>query len=82
MNEIIFLVEEADEGGYIAKALGESIITQSETLTELKEMIKDAVKCHFDPPHLPPLVHVCNADSNFMPFETTISRKSPSGERD
>jgi hypothetical protein len=33
MNEIIFLVEESDDGGYIAKALGESIITQSETIT-------------------------------------------------
>ena len=48
MNEIIFLVEESDEGGYTAKALGESIITQSETIEELKAMIKDAVKCHFD----------------------------------
>jgi len=58
MNEIIFLVEEADEGGYIAKALGESIITQSETLTELKEMIKDAVKCHFDLAHLPKMIRL------------------------
>jgi hypothetical protein len=58
MNEIIFLVEEADEGGYIAKALGESIVTQSETLTELKEMIKDAVKCHFDEIHLPKMIRL------------------------
>ena len=56
MNEIIFLVEEADEGGYIAKALGESIITQAETLDELKEMAKDAVRCHFDEDKLPKLI--------------------------
>ncbi len=47
MNEIIFIVENADEGGYTAKALGHSIFTQGETLDELKENIKDAIKCHF-----------------------------------
>jgi len=58
MNELIFLVEEADEGGYIAKALGESIVTQSETLGELKEIIKDAVRCHFDAIHLPKAIRL------------------------
>jgi len=58
MNELIFLIEESDEGGYIAKALGESIVTQSETLAELKEMIKDAVKCHFDVEHLPKMIRL------------------------
>jgi predicted RNase H-like HicB family nuclease len=56
MNEVIFLIEEAAEGGYIAKALSESIITQAETLDELKSMVKDAVRCHFDPENLPKLV--------------------------
>lgn len=32
MNEIIFLVEEADEGGFVARALGASIFTQGDTL--------------------------------------------------
>lgn len=58
MNEIIFLVEEAGEGGYIAKALGESIITQAESLEELKAMIKDAVKCHFDLNKLPKMIRL------------------------
>jgi hypothetical protein len=58
MNELIFLVEEADEGGYIAKALGESIITQSESIDELKIMIKDAVKCHFDLDNLPKMIRL------------------------
>lgn len=48
MNELIFLVEEDPEGGYNAKALGENIFTQGDTMKELKEMIKDAVECHFD----------------------------------
>jgi hypothetical protein len=47
MNEIIFLVEPDIESGYIAQALGESIITQADDLESLKEEIKDAVHCHF-----------------------------------
>jgi hypothetical protein len=31
MNELIFLVENAPEGGYTARALGESIFTEAET---------------------------------------------------
>ncbi len=58
MNELIFLVEEAGEGGYTAKALGESIFTQSETIDGLKEMIRDAVKCHFDLNKLPKMVRL------------------------
>ncbi|MBI5683485.1 MAG: 2-oxoisovalerate dehydrogenase [Verrucomicrobia bacterium] len=48
MSEIIFEVREADEGGYIARALGYSIFTEAETLEELRAMVKDAVTCHFD----------------------------------
>jgi hypothetical protein len=47
-NEIIFLVEESLEGGFEAKALGFSIYTQAETMDELKEMVLDAVRCHFE----------------------------------
>jgi predicted RNase H-like HicB family nuclease len=49
MSEIIFIVETSEEGGYTAKALGQSIFTEGETLDELKKNVKDAVKCHFDP---------------------------------
>ena len=38
-SEIIFLVEESPEGGYEAKALGESIYTQAESLDELRTMV-------------------------------------------
>jgi predicted RNase H-like HicB family nuclease len=47
MTEIIFLVEEDIEGGYIARSLSDSIFTQAEDLIELREMVKDAVHCHF-----------------------------------
>ena len=56
MNEIIFLIEEAVEGGYNARALGESIFTQGETLEEIKLNIKEAVDCHFDEGKKPKLL--------------------------
>lgn len=58
MSEIIFIIENSDEGGYTAKALGYSIYTEGETLDELKENIKDAVKCHFDAKKLPHIVRL------------------------
>ena len=48
MEEIIFVVEESDEGGYIAKALGVSIVTEADNMEELKGAVKDAVHCHFE----------------------------------
>ena len=48
MNEIHFLVEEAPEGGYTARALGHSIFTEADSWEELKAAAQDAVRCHFD----------------------------------
>jgi predicted RNase H-like HicB family nuclease len=58
MNEVFFLVEEALEGGYNARALGESIFTEGDTLDELKKNIRDAVQCHFDSGHLPKIIRL------------------------
>ncbi len=48
MSEIIFLVENAVEGGYTARALGESIFTEGDDVEELRVNIRDAVDCHFE----------------------------------
>jgi hypothetical protein len=48
VDEIIFEVEEADEGGYTARALGQAIFTEAESLDELRDNVRDAVRCHFD----------------------------------
>jgi hypothetical protein len=48
MEEIIFVVEESPEGGYIAKALGVAIFTEAESIEEMRSQVVDAVKCHFD----------------------------------
>jgi hypothetical protein len=58
MNEIIFLIEEAAEGGYIARALGHSIFTEAESLDDLRDQIRDAVKCHFDEGQSPKLIRL------------------------
>jgi hypothetical protein len=58
MSEVIFLIEDAPEGGYTAKALGYSIYTQADTWDELKLAIQDAITCHFDEPERPALVRM------------------------
>lgn len=58
MNEIIFLVEEAPEGGYTARALGESIFTEADDLPALREQIRDAVHCHFDEGRAPKMIRL------------------------
>lgn len=58
MSEIIFVVEHAPEGGYVARALGESIHTQAETVAELHERVRDAVHCHFDQGSAPAMIRL------------------------
>lgn len=48
MTELIFVVKEALEGGYTARALGQSIFTEAATPAELRANINEAVDCHFD----------------------------------
>lgn len=58
MNEIIFVVEASPEGGYLAKAAGESIFTEADTIDQLHEQVRDAVRCHFDPAVAPKLIRL------------------------
>ena len=57
-SEIIFLIENSIEGGYEAKALSHSIYTEADTIDELKEMIRDAVKCHFNEKERPKIIRL------------------------
>ena len=57
-SEVIFLVEESDEGGYQAKALGESIFTEADDLAILKENVKEAVLTHFDEGTAPSIIRL------------------------
>ena len=58
MNELIFMVEEAPEGGFAARALGESIFTEADTIAELPSKVRDAVRCHFEEGKAPKIVRL------------------------
>ena len=58
MSELIFVVEEAPEGGYIARALGESIFTEADTLAELPGKVREAVRCRFEEGQAPKVVRL------------------------
>jgi hypothetical protein len=58
MIEIIFVLEEASEGGWTARALGQSIFTEADTLDELYENVRDAVRCHFDEADRPKVIRL------------------------
>ena len=56
MKEMFFIVQEDQDGGYTARAVGQAIFTEAETVKELKENIKEALLCHFDNPEDMPKV--------------------------
>jgi hypothetical protein len=58
MKELIFVVEDAPEGGFTAQALGESIFTEAEDLKTLQDKVRDAVKCHFETGQAPAVVRL------------------------
>ena len=59
MNEIVFVVEEAPEGGLTARAVGESIFTQAANMAEIHVQVRDAVRCHFERDSRPKVIHLC-----------------------
>ena len=58
MTEILFVVEEAPEGGYTARSVNASIFTEAENLVALREAVRDAVRCHFDEPDRPRMIRL------------------------
>ncbi len=58
MGELIFVVEEAPEGGYTARALNAPIFTEADTLVDLPDQVRDAVRCHFDEGQAPKVIRL------------------------
>ena len=58
VSEIVFVVEEAQEGGLVARALGASIVTEADDLAQLRQQVRDAVRCHFDEGRLPKVIRL------------------------
>lgn len=66
MNELIFIVEEAPEGGFVARALGQSIFTESDTRAELPEKVRDTVRCHFEEEKRPKVIRLHHVHEEVM----------------
>lgn len=58
MSEVVFLVEDAQEGGFTARALGTSIFSEADTLDELRAVIRDAVACHYGDAERPKVIRL------------------------
>jgi hypothetical protein len=58
MVEIVFVVDEAPEGGFTARAVGESIFTEADTLDDLRANVRSAVECHFDDGQSPKVIRL------------------------
>ncbi|MBU2809511.1 MAG: hypothetical protein WCY91_00205 [Acidithiobacillus sp.] len=58
MSEIHFIVEEAPEGGFIARAVGADIFTEADDLPALHALVRDAVHCHFEDAQCPSLIRL------------------------
>ncbi len=58
MTEILFTVVEAPEGGLTASAVGYSIVTEADTLDELRSNVREAVDCHFEEGTAPKLIRL------------------------
>lgn len=57
-TEIVFTVEQAPEGGFIARAAGQAIFVEAEDEADLHMQVRDAVSVHFDPGQLPKLIRL------------------------
>jgi len=58
MTEIHFIVEEAPEGGFVARAVGADIYTEADSIEDLHTQVRDAVHCHFDDGDRPSLIRL------------------------
>lgn len=58
MSEIHFIVEEAPDGGFVARAVGVDIFTEAEDLSALRAQLRDAVRCHFDEDEKPSVIRL------------------------
>jgi hypothetical protein len=58
VTELVFMVEDAPEGGYMARALGESIFTEADDLAGLHAQVRDAVRCHFEEGAQPKIIRL------------------------
>lgn len=66
MNEIIFSVTVAPEGGFIAQALGHSIYTEADEWPSLREAVRAAVLCHFEEGQAPAMIRLHRVEEEVL----------------
>lgn len=44
MDKLIFIVENASDGGYVARALGTKMTAKAENLLDLRRLVREAVR--------------------------------------
>jgi hypothetical protein len=82
MAELVFVIARTETGGYRARALGESIFTEADTLPALREMAGDAVRCHFDARELPGTIRLLTESEGSTagpPLRTASLDREPAG---
>ena len=47
MSELVFEVTQELDGGFIAEALGENIVTEADTWEQLRANVKEAVEAYY-----------------------------------
>ena len=57
-TEIVFIGKELPAGGFTARAQGQSIFTEANTIDELRANIRDAVACHYADGHQPQVIRL------------------------
>jgi hypothetical protein len=58
VTEIVFVVDEAPEGGFTTRAVGEAIFTEADTVEQLRANVRSAVECHFDEGQAPKVIRL------------------------
>ena len=72
--EIVFMVKEAPEGGFEARAQEFSIFTDGATEKEIKDNICDAIDCHFEEAERPKLIHLRYIKDEVFAYENPQGR--------
>ena len=69
VKEVLFLVEDSVEEGYIACAVGYSLFAEADSWEDLMDAIQDAVQCHLDESDLPDLIRFDTIRGGGVPRE-------------
>jgi len=68
MSEVIFqITEDEADGGFVARALGHSIVTEADTWEQLRANVREAVLCHFDEGKAPAVIRLHRVMDELIP---------------